>query len=587
MKYLFKYILLLLLLLYCSSLFSQKTKSIIIVDTLAKPVKIFSFEIVDSVKIDKKIKFIVDSLNNSGYLSPQIIEDFNDSTVAVISGVQYKWAKIDFSKDDEELLSLVNYDISNLENKYISPKEISFLSEKILFFLENSGYPFSDVKMDSIVFENTDSISAKLVVRKNKKIYFDSINVVSGIDLSSKYLENYLEIKKGDVFDKRMVEKAAKKLDNLPFVTLSNPPTVSFFGSGATLNLNLKEKKVNRFDFLLGLIPDNTGVRKYKLTGEITAEFLNKLGSGEKIYFNYKNMAQGRQNLILNLNYPFILDMPYGLDSKFNIFINEDQYRDVNLNLGVQYLFKGVNYVKTYWKLFSSRLLTVDSASILSLGRLPDKLDIVSNSVGMQLGYKDLDYFFNPGKGIEIVIDANAGQRKIIKNLQIINLLNQNIDFSNSYDSLKIVSYVFNIAENISFYYPLNSKIVLKIANKSAWKKSANRLYQNELFRLGGNKLLRGFDEESIPASIYSVSTAEIRLLIDRNSFLFAFMDYAYIYNPFSTASVKDTPFGTGVGVNFDTKGGILSIAAAVGKQYENPLDFKNIKIHIGYVSLF
>ena len=587
MKYLFKYILLLLLLLYCSSLFSQKTKSIIIVDTLAKPVKIFSFEIVDSVKIDKKIKFIVDSLNNSGYLSPQIIEDFNDSTVAVIPGVQYKWAKIDFSKDDEELLSLVNYDISNLENKYISPKEISFLSEKILFFLENSGYPFSDVKMDSIVFENTDSISAKLVVRKNKKIYFDSINVVSGIDLSSKYLENYLEIKKGDVFDKRMVEKAAKKLDNLPFVTLSNPPTVSFFGSGATLNLNLKEKKVNRFDFLLGLIPDNTGVRKYKLTGEITAEFLNKLGSGEKIYFNYKNMAQGRQNLILNLNYPFILDMPYGLDSKFNIFINEDQYRDVNLNLGVQYLFKGVNYVKTYWKLFSSRLLTVDSASILSLGRLPDKLDIVSNSVGMQLGYKDLDYFFNPGKGIEIVIDANAGQRKIIKNLQIINLLNQNIDFSNSYDSLKIVSYVFNIAENISFYYPLNSKIVLKIANKSAWKKSANRLYQNELFRLGGNKLLRGFDEESIPASIYSVSTAEIHLLIDRNSFLFAFMDYAYIYNPFSTASVKDTPFGTGVGVNFDTKGGILSIAAAVGKQYENPLDFKNIKIHIGYVSLF
>jgi outer membrane protein assembly factor BamA len=587
MRYLFKYILLLLLLLYCSSLFSQKTKSIIIVDTLAKPVKIFSFEIVDSVKIDKKIKFIVDSLNNSGYLSPQIIEDFNDSTVAVISGVQYKWAKIDFSKDDEELLSLVNYDISNLENKYISPKEISFLSEKILFFLENSGYPFSDVKMDSIVFENTDSISAKLVVRKNKKIYFDSINVVSGIDLSSKYLENYLEIKKGDVFDKRMVEKAAKKLGNLPFVTLSNPPTVSFFGSGATLNLNLKEKKVNRFDFLLGLIPDNTGVRKYKLTGEITAEFLNKLGSGEKIYFNYKNMAQGRQNLILNLNYPFILDMPYGLDSKFNIFINEDQYRDVNLNLGVQYLFKGVNYVKTYWKLFSSRLLTVDSASILSLGRLPDKLDIVSNSVGMQLGYKDLDYFFNPGKGIEIVIDANAGQRKIIKNLQIINLLNQNIDFSNSYDSLKIVSYVFNIAENISFYYPLNSKIVLKIANKSAWKKSANRLYQNELFRLGGNKLLRGFDEESIPASIYSVSTAEIRLLIDRNSFLFAFMDYAYIYNPFSTASVKDTPFGTGVGVNFDTKGGILSIAAAVGKQYENPLDFKNIKIHIGYVSLF
>ena len=568
-------------------MFSQKAMYVSVIDTSDNLNRTYKFQPSDSVKIKSEVKFLYDSLSNLGYLAPQIIDDYNDSTIAILPGVKYKWAKIDFKKENESLSPFPDFDISNWEGKYISQYKVATLSESILKHLENSGYPFAYVKLDSISFENEDSISAKIVIQKNKKIYFDSIAVVSGIDLSSKFLENYLEIRKGDVFDKSKIDKSVKNIDNLPFVILNSPPTVSFFGSGATVNLDLKEKKVNRFDFLLGLLPDKTGLRKYKLTGEITAEFLNKLGHGERFYFNYKNMAQGKQNLKLNLNYPFIMDMPYGLDSKFDIFINEDQYRDVNFNIGVQYLFKGINYVKSYWKLFSSRLITIDSNSILALGHLPNKLDIMSNSLGVQIGYKDLDYYFNPGKGWDLVLDANAGQRKILKNQQIINLKNENIDFINSYDSLKTQSYVFNISGYISYYHTIGSRVVIKLANQSAWKKSANRLYQNELFRLGGNKLLRGFDEESILASLYSVSTAEVRLLIDRNSFLFAFVDYAYIYNPFSTISFYDTPYGFGTGINFDTKGGILSLAAAVGKQYNNPIDFKDVKIHIGYVSLF
>ena len=570
-----------------TSLLSQKAMHVAVVDTLTGTDKNYVFQKADSVKIKRKINILVDSLIDLGYLAPEILSAYNDSTIAILPGVKYKWAKIDFKKENESLLSFTGFDISDWKGRYISQTKIAILSERILRHLENSGYPFAYVKLDSIRFENKDSISAEIVIQKNKKIYFDSIAVVSDINLSSTFLENYLEIRKGDVFDKSKIDKSVKKLKNLPFVSLHNPPTVSFFGSGATLKLDLKEKKINKFDFLLGLLPDKTGLRKYKLTGEITAEFMNKLGHGESFYFNYKNMAQGKQNLKLNFNYPFIMDMPFGLDSKFDIFINEEQYRDMNFNLGVQYLFKGINYVKTYWKLFSSRLITIDSATILALGHLPAKLDIVSNSLGVQVGYKNLDYFFNPGKGLDLVLDANAGQRKILKNQQIINLKNENIDFNNSYDSLKTQSYIFNISANISYYHTITSGIILKLANQSAWKKSADRLYQNELYRLGGNKLLRGFDEESIFASIYSVSTAEVRLLLDKNSFLFAFFDYAYVYNPFSTISFHDTPFGFGTGINFDTKGGILSLAAAVGKQYDNPIDFKNVKIHIGYVSLF
>ncbi len=576
-----------MLLAFSSILFSQKTIRVFVADTLEKPKHNFVFSKEDSTKIQKKIKFLVDSLSESGYLSPKINYNSNDSSIVILPGNRYKWAKIYFDNEIDALMLSAGVDLKDWRGKYISQGKVAILSEKILNYLENSGYPFAYVKMDSIQFETEDSINAKLVINKNKKIYFDSIAVTTGIDLSSKYLEKYLDIRKGDIFDKSKVDKSTGKLGNLPFVILNSPPTVSFFGSGATLNLDLKEKKVNRFDFILGLLPDNTGVRKYKLTGEITAEFLNKLGHGERFFFNYKNMAKGRQNLKLNINYPYVLDLPYGLDSRFDIFINEDQYRDVNFDFGVQYLFKGVNFVKTYWKLFSSRLLKIDSSTILALGRLPDKLDIVSNGAGLQFSFDNLDYRFNPSRGFDILLDGNGGQRKILKNQQIIKLKDASTDFSYSYDSLNQAVYIFDVSAKMAYYHPLGKKIVFKVANRSAWKKTGKKLYQNELYRLGGNKLLRGFDEESILASIYSVSTAEVRLLIDKNSFIFAFMDYAYVYNPFSNVSKEDTPLGFGAGINFDTKGGILSLTAAVGKQYSNPVNYKDVKIHIGYVSLF
>ena len=127
----------------------------------------------------------------------------------------------------------------------------------------------------------------------------------------------------------------------------------------------------------------------------------------------------------------------------------------------------------------------------------------------------------------------------------------------------------------------------MKISNKFAIKKSEVKLFQNELFRLGGNKILRGFDEESINGDIFNLSTAELRLIIDRNSFLFAFMDYAFVRDPFAANNKWDRPYGFGVGINFDTKGGIIRLTTALGSRLGNPIDYKDVKIHLGYISLF
>ncbi len=65
------------------------------------------------------------------------------------------------------------------------------------------------------------------------------------------------------------------------------------------------------------------------------------------------------------------------------------------------------------------------------------------------------------------------------------------------------------------------------IGNQSGFIENEN-LFTNELFRIGGLKTLRGFDEESLTASAYSIFTLEFRYLFDINSYFHVFFDGAY-----------------------------------------------------------
>ena len=103
--------------------------------------------------------------------------------------------------------------------------------------------------------------------------------------------------------------------------------------------------------------------------------------------------------------------------------------------------------------------------------------------------------------------------------------------------ALTLVSYmglsnclVLNTSYNHKFntIIPIFRSSALKLANHLGYIGTGEVLYDNELFRIGGTKLLRGFNEEVIFASFYSVFSLEYRLLFNQNSNLFVFSDLGY-----------------------------------------------------------
>jgi outer membrane translocation and assembly module TamA len=245
---------------------------------------------------------------------------------------------------------------------------------------------------------------------------------------------------------------------------------------------------------------------------------------------------------------------------------------------------------KVFFQSFITNLLTVDTARIKATNQLPQYLDVSSTNLGVEYQYNGTDYRFNPRKGNELSITVSGGLRKIKENSTITTLTKdaagRPYDYSSLYDTLQLNSYLIRSKLVAAHYFKMGRRATIKGALNGGLIQTQDA-FKNEIFQIGGYRLLRGFDEESIYATHYAVLTAEYRYLIGLNSYLFAFTDGGWAKNNSFTEKVSHTYFGTGLGLAVETKAGIFNISYAVGKTDETTLNFRQSKIHFGFVSIF
>ena len=107
----------------------------------------------------------------------------------------------------------------------------------------------------------------------------------------------------------------------------------------------------------------------------------------------------------------------------------------------------------------------------------------------------------------------------------------------------------------------------------------------NELFRIGGVNNIRGVNEESIFASIYSVFNLEYRFKPNATSYFYSITDFSYTEN--DIANQKTNIFSLGLGYALITKAGVLNLSYANGKFDNEPFSIQNSKIHVKIISTF
>ena len=162
-------------------------------------------------------------------------------------------------------------------------------------------------------------------------------------------------------------------------------------------------------------------------------------------------------------------------------------------------------------------------------------MDRSITSYGLGLYFRRIDYLLNPAKGFSIETDVAVGNKDILENPALPSFI---------YDSLELNSIQYRANLNAGYYISIVPRLVWHQQFLGASLMN-DQLFNNEAYRIGGLKSIRGFNEESIFATTFGIVKSELRYQIERNGYLFALFDQGWYENTSINriGSRRDTPY--------------------------------------------
>ncbi len=440
-------------------------------------------------------------------------------------------------------------------------------SNEILKDFSSHGYPFIRLSWSDMKQDKRERIHAVLNIDPGPFIVNDTLVVLNPVKTKRRFIQRSIDLVVGEPYNELAYQNVAEKLKRIPFIELKSAPDIAFSAGKATTYLNLEEKTSSSFEGILGLLPNQRANGNLLLTGYLDLSLGNLFATGKQLSFNWQQFAVQSQQLSIAYDHPYLLGSNVLLGAGFKLLKQDSTFitRDVNLHIGT-YLWEYVRFDGSYSR-FESDVVTpeVESASNELLA------DYTTDLYALQISREQSSNTF--GSYWNYSAQMTFGRKKI----------NRNPAFPVAfYDSIATISTVYRLDIHSRWQNILFGQTALFLQNDLGLLEN-EQIVRNELYRMGGLKSLRGFNENFLFVQNYLLNKVELRQYFEQNSFLTVFYDQL-IYNNFSQWRY---PFGLGVGFSLATSNGLFSFAFALGSSSESQFDVNNTKIHLGYTSKF
>ncbi len=557
----------------------------------------------DSIALAKTVEQCLDSLRGEGYLLARL-EKLNckeDTCRARIrKGMRFTWLQLEAEGIPENLLLQAGYRSKDFTGKPLRYEQIRALQQQVIDRAAQTGYPLARVWLDSLRFERSGPAAGRLRYESGPLIRYGALQVRGDANIDAEVLQRLLHLPKGEIYRQTQIEALSQSLKALPYLEQSAPIQWLFIGEEAIPILSLRKRNASLFDFLFGLNSrSNPGGPRFAFTGQLRADFYNAFRHGERFQFQYEQLPSGTRKLAMSGHYPYLGPLPVGATGQFEQFKQDSSFSNLLWRFGISYPLQTQQDISMYWQGGSSTLLQIDTQQIKQNRKLPEQLDVEERGLGLEFKLSRLDEFFNPRKGWALNIDASLLRKNIPPNPAITELYDPeepDYDFSTLYDSISTKSTQIRSRAAINGHFPLFELSSIKLGvhagnliNRSSSESSENStgIFRNELFQLGGYRDLRGFDERSLRASSFAILSLEYRWLTGPDSRFFLFADYGWLEERSVAGNFTQHPLGIGAGLTFGTPAGQLAINLAFGKLQGQSFDWRNPKVHLGYVGRF
>lgn len=515
-------------------------------------------------------------LHHQGYLTAQLTS-YQPDTVFITRGPYYQWSQITITDLPEVWLDRLS--LAELRG---SPFDWGVLEQRLTPILvghQHQGYPFAAFHRTDLQYQSLsqDTVGAEVAYQfdPGPLIIVDSIQFIGEVRESPAFMLAMTRLRKGMPFDQASLEAVPQILNNSLYFQQVLPPRVTFTPfRTAQVEIEVSPRKAGKVDLLIGFLPPpQQGDGRFEVIGSADLRLVSALRQGEVLAFSFEKLRATSQEAHIEAFWPFVLRTPLSLGAELDFVQRNNDFLNISSSWKAGYAFSPYLTGHVSFGTQGSRLL--DSALIDTANLSPDQLDASRQLAGGGLRYENLDNRLSPTKGLVADLSAGVGRRRILRNNSLPEVIYEQLDLDQPVQEISIA---------IQAYLRLKPRQVLRLANTSYLLRVPTYL-RNDQRLLGGNRNLRGFNENQFFADTYTHVVAEYRFLLERTSYLFGFAEFAYLED--HVAQQFQAPMGVGLGMTYGTKAGILSISYAVGRTNEIPFSPGRGKVHVGFVNQF
>jgi len=511
------------------------------------------------------------ALNGFQLVENQLSLDFHQGPIYLLDSITMHGL-------GEEAVQSGGYNKMNRDQVLLDLEDIKQRMEGNLKIYQNQGYPFA--KFDSLEIayaSRPDTFYTRIDYQfdPGQLVLIDSVEVTGDIREKPEFVRGMINIYAEDAFDQSDIDAAPRILNNSIYFKNVKPLEVVFTEEDrATLKVGLESRKAGKFDLLLGILPPRTENDKLGFTALADFQLVSPIfRAGEIIQFRFDKLVGSSQKLHLGYSQPYIFGSPMQIEGEFDLLKQDTIFLTRYSRLATAYAFSPQLAVKVYLKNKTSTLIATDQYDSL---RPPPVLDGRDQTYGLGFSFNNLDYRFNPRKGWDIQVDFGIGRKRVLDNPTLDDRI---------YEGLVLSLPKRELNFHIDWYRNFSKRAVLRLGGHGYWL-DQQQYFENDLLQVGGSRTIRGFDENQFFANLATRFTVEQRFLLEQNSYIFVFSDYAYLENRAESNEIL-RPWGVGLGLTYETKAGMVSVTYAVGRVAEFPFQPSRGRIHVGLVNQF
>jgi hypothetical protein len=418
--------------------------------------------------------------------------------------------------------------------------------------LEKKGFALAKLQLINLK-KHKGSIEAELQLTLENQRHVNDIVVNGYAKFPEGHKHNIKRMYRNKVFNQENLKKLHDDFEKFRFVKQTKYPEILFSKDSTKIYVYLEKVKANSFDGFIGFTTDDN--KKVILSGYVDLTLNNILNTGETFTLYWKSDGKNQKTFNAAIELPYIFKSPFGLKAELNIFKQDSTFQNTKTAIGLGYFFNyNTRVYLGYQSTESSDIQNLNSASISDF-----KNSFVTTDFEYT-GYKPDDFLFPEKTKISFKFGIGSRNSKQDKNDQ----------------------YFFSADLKHNFYLNEKNSVNLKSQN---YYLGSDKYIVNELYRFGGINSIRGFNENSLQASLFTSILTEYRYVLSPGIYAHSIIDYGYFQD--KSSDRNDSLFGFGFGFGLLTKNGLFNIVYANGNTKDQAVKLSNSIVHISFKANF